>query len=479
MRTVLAPSAAAGRNELTAIFVPEGGKPSLPAQAPEAATWKSDFGKEKGASVLLRGARGQRWLLMRVAKKPDANELREAAGKARLKAEAMERAGLCLDLGLLGNDPALAQAAAEGAGMAGYDPAVMKKERKKACVKKVTIAGAGSAKATKAAVKHGAAGAAGNLAAREVANLPSNILTPKDFARRARALVRNKPKMACRVYGEKAMADMKMGSLLGVSKGSKKEAQLVHLSYKPKGKAKGKVAVVGKGLIFDSGGISLKPSANMDQMKFDMCGAAAVYGLFHALANGFDCPYEVHGVMACVENMPGGDAQNPGDIVTAMNGKTIEVLNTDAEGRLVLADALTFTARKIKPDRVYDLATLTGACIIALGHTAAAILGNDDKLLDGMRAAGDASDERVWPLPIWDVHRDLIKGKYADLQNIYPAGQGAGTIAGGVFLEQFVEELPWVHIDIASTAWEGSSRSYYSAGGRGTGVRLMMEVLRG
>ncbi len=479
MRTVLVPSAAAGRNDLTAILVPEGGKPSLPPQAPEAATWKADFGKEKGASVLLRGSRGQRWLLMHVAKKAGANDVRQAAGKARLQAESMERAGLCLDLSLLANDAGTAQAAAEGAGMAGYDPAVMKKDRKKAFVKKVTIAGAGSAKATKAAVKLGAAGAAGNLAAREVANLPSNVLTPKDFARRARALVRNKPKMACRVYGEKAMGEMKMGSLLGVSRGSKKEAQLVHLSYKPKGKAKGKVAVVGKGLIFDSGGISLKPSANMDQMKFDMCGAAAVYGLFHALANGFDCPYEVHGVMACVENMPGGDAQNPGDIVTAMNGKTIEVLNTDAEGRLVLADALTFTARKIKPDRIYDLATLTGACIIALGHTAAAVLGNDDKLLDGIRDAGDASDERVWPLPIWDVHRDLIKGRYADLQNIYPAGQGAGTIAGGVFLEHFVDELPWVHIDIASTAWEGSSRSYYSAGGRGTGVRLMMEVLRG
>ena len=479
MRTLLVPAAAAGRNELTAILVPEGGKPSLPASAPAAATWKADFGKDKGASVLLRGSGGQRWLLLRVAKKPTADEVREAAGQARLQAETLERGALSLDLGLLPKDAALAQAAAEGAGMAGYDPAVMKKDRKAARVKKLSIAGAGAARATKAAVKHGALAAAANLAAREVANLPSNVLTPKDFARRAKALVRNKPKMSCRVYGEKAMGELKMGSLLGVARGSRKEAQLVHLSYKPKGKAKGRVAVVGKGLIFDSGGISLKPSANMDQMKFDMCGAAAVYGLFHALANGFDCPYEVHGVMACVENMPGGNAQNPGDIVTAMNGKTIEVLNTDAEGRLVLADALTYAARKIKPDRIYDLATLTGACIIALGHTAAAVLGNDEKLIGALREAGDACGERVWPLPIWDVHRDLIKGRYADLQNIYPAGQGAGTIAGGVFLEAFVDDLPWVHIDIASTAWEGPAASYFTAGGRGTGVRLMMETLRG
>jgi leucyl aminopeptidase len=479
MRTVLAPTAAAGRTDLTCVLLPEGAKPALPAAAPDAATWKADFGKDKGASVLLRGARGQRWLLVRVGKKPTADEVREAAGKARLRAEELERATLQLDLGALPKDAALAQAAAEGAGMAAYDPAVMKKDRKKAVVKKVVLAGVGGSKAAKAAVKHGAVAAAGNLAAREVANLPSNVLTPKDFARRARALTRNNPRLSCKVFGEKAMGEMKMGSLLGVARGSKKEAQLVHLSYKPRGKAKGKVAVVGKGLIFDSGGISLKPSANMDQMKFDMCGAAAVYGLFHALANGFDCLYEVHGVLACVENMPGGNAQNPGDIVTAMNGKTIEVLNTDAEGRLVLADALTYAARRIKPDRIYDLATLTGACIIALGHTAAAVLGNDEKLIEQIRGCGDACDERVWQLPIWDVHRDLIKGRYADLQNIYPAGQGAGTIAGGVFLEHFVDEVPWVHIDIASTAWEGPSRSYYSAGGRGMGVRLMMEVLRG
>ncbi|RMH03997.1 MAG: leucyl aminopeptidase [Planctomycetota bacterium] len=479
MRTVIVPSAAPSRTELTAVVLPEGARPSLPATAPDPASWKADFGKEKGASLLLRGNRGQRWLLLRVPRKPAPADLREAAGKARLEAERLERSSLCLDLSALANDPALARAAAEGAGMAGYDPGVMKKERKKAKVRRIALAGVGRSRAVAAEVRLGALGAAANLAAREVANLPSNVLTPKEFARRARALVRNKPRLSCRVFGEKAMAAMKMGSLLGVARGSKKEAQLVHLSYMPKGRSKGKVAVVGKGLIFDSGGISLKPSANMDQMKFDMCGAAAVYGLFHALANGFDCPYEVHGVMACVENMPGGNAQNPGDIVQAMNGKTIEVLNTDAEGRLVLADALCYAARKIKPDRIYDLATLTGACIIALGHTAAAVLGNDQKLIDALRGAGDATGERVWQLPIWDVHRDLIKGRYADLQNIYPAGQGAGTIAGGVFLENFVDDLPWVHIDIASTAWEGPEASYYSAGGRGTGVRLMIEVLRG
>ena len=478
MRTVLASSASPGRTELTAILVPEGAKPPEPPKAPLASEWKSDFGKKAGESVLLRGTAGQRWLLIRVAKKPGHEDVREAAGQARLQAEKMERTAVTVDLSLLENEPALAQAAAEGAGMAGYDPAVKKADRKKPKVKKVTIAGAGSGKKVSAAVKAGAVGAEANLAAREVQNLPSNLLTPKNFASRARKVCGASPRLTCKVLGKKQMEALKMGSLLGVARGSHKEPQLVHMTYRPTRKAKGKVAVVGKGLIFDSGGISLKPSAKMDEMKFDMSGAAAVLGLFHALSKGAECPYEVHGVMGCVENMPGGNAQNPGDIVTAMNGKTIEVLNTDAEGRLVLADALTYTARKIKPQRIYDLATLTGAAIISLGHLSTAILGNDDELRDEVQEVGDRVGERCWPLPLWDDYRDLTKGRYADLQNIYAPGQGAGTIAGGAFLSYFVDDIPWVHLDIAATAWEGPSKSYYSAGGRGVGVRLLLELLR-
>ncbi len=478
MRTLLSTTASSGRHDLTSILVPLGKLPELPATAPPASTWKGDFGKEEGDHLLLRGARGQRWFLQRVARTPSTEALRCAAGRSRQEAETVERASLVIDLSLLPRDPEGVRAVAEGAGMAAYDPAVGKKERKRPCVKRITLIGAGSSRAARQACKEGALAAEANLAARELANLPANLLTPRDFARRARALCRRSPRLQCKVHGEKAMREMKMGALLGVSRGSAQEAQLVHMRYRPtRGKAKGRIAVVGKGLVFDTGGISLKPSAKMEDMKFDMCGAAAVYGLFHALAHGLELPWEVHGVMACVENMPGGNAQRPGDIVTAMNGKTIEVLNTDAEGRLVLADALVYTARKIKPDRIYDLATLTGAAIVALGHHASAILGNDEKLRDAVQEAGERCGERCWPLPLWEVHEEMIRGSYADLKNIYAPGQGAGTIAGAAFLAQFVAEIPWVHIDIAATAWEGPDKPYASRGGRGTGVRLLLTTL--
>lgn len=480
MRTALSSSAAAGRTTLVAQLVPDGARAKLPADAPSESEWKSDFTDSAGRTVMLRGSGGKRWLLIRVpkAKQATAEDVREAAGTARLAAEDLERGELAIDLSLLPKDADHVQAAAEGAGMAGYDPGVKKKDRKKANVTKVVLVGAGSSAGARAAAQRGQIAAEANLAAREVQNLPSNLLTPKDFAAQARKVAGKSPQVTVRVFGEKKMAEMKMGSLLSVSQGSHKEAQLVHFTYKPKGKAKGKVAVVGKGLIFDSGGISLKPSANMDHMKFDMCGAGAVLGLFHGLASGAECPYEVHGVMGCVENMPGGGAQNPGDIQTAMNGTTIEVLNTDAEGRLVLADCLTYAARKIKPDWMVDLATLTGAVIHCLGHLATGILGNDDKLRDKVQAVGEKVGERCWPLPMWEDYRELMKGKYADLQNIYAAGQGAGTIAGGSFLSYFVDEVPWVHLDIAGTAWEGPKKSYASEGGRGVGVRLLLELLR-
>ncbi|HEX9795073.1 MAG TPA: leucyl aminopeptidase [Planctomycetota bacterium] len=480
MRTVLTSKADAASNELVAILVPVGKQPELPAAAPPAAEWSADFGKDKGASVLLRGGKGQRWLLLRVPKASalTSEDLREAAGQARLRAEALDRAGVTIDLGAVDGSAEAAYAAAEAAAMAGYDPAVCKKDRKKAKVKKVSIASCGSSAAVKDAVARAGLAAEGNLFARELGNLPPNILFPQEFAKRARAVCAKSPRTTIKVHGRAALQQMKAGSLLGVSLGSAFEPQLVHMTYKPPGKAKGRVTVVGKGLTFDTGGISIKPSAKMDEMKFDMCGAAAVLGLFHALAGGHPCPYEVHGILGCVENMPGGKAQRPGDIVTAMNGTTIEVLNTDAEGRLVLADALTYAARKTKPDRIYDLATLTGAAIVALGHSATAILGNDDRLRDQVQAAGEVVGERCWPLPLWPVHKELAKGKYADLANIYPGGEGAGTIAGAAFLSYFVDDKPWVHLDIAATAWEGPNRSYFTGGSRGMGVRLLLELLR-
>ena len=481
MRTQLKDAAKAGRNDLVVLFVPIGAKPKLPSAAPATPLWKYDFGASAGDKVLLRGSAGARWLLLRVAKRTELTEenVRCAAATARVSAEKMERVNLVLDLGLLKNSEAFTFAAVEGATMASYDAGVCKADRAKAGVKRITISGMSETAAMKRAAKQGAISAEGNLAARELQNLPPNILNPKEFAKRARSMARKSPKMTCKVLGEKQMTDLGMGSLLGVSQGAKNEAQLVHLCYKPKGKSAGRLAFVGKGLTFDSGGISLKPGANMDQMKFDMSGAAAVFGLMSALAAGADCQYEVHGILACVENMPGGDAQRPGDIVTAMNGKTIEILNTDAEGRLVLADALYWTATKIKPDCIYDIATLTGAAIHSLGHVATAVMSNNDKKRDAAIAAGEAIAERAWPLPLWDEYIDMAKGQYADLQNIYAAGAGAGTIAGASFLSYFVNECPWVHFDIAATAWNCPPKPYRGKGGSGVGTRTFLKILRG
>lgn len=477
MRTILTDAAAAGGQELVAILFPEGVQPELPKGAPKPAAWASDI-KRNGDGLLLRGERGERWVLFRLPKKPSATDVRGAAGSARKLAEKLERRGLTIDFSALPADPELALAAAEGANMAGYDPAVARKDRARAEVARIALRPARAATAVAHAVERGRLLAEGNLFARELQNLPANLLHPKDLAARTRRAVRGSSRVRVKVLGRRELAALGCGSLLGVAQGSPHEPQLVHLSYRPRGRAKAKVAVVGKGLCFDSGGISIKPAARMDEMKFDMSGAAAVAGLFHALANGLDCPYEVHGIMGCVENMPGNDAQRPGDIVTAMNGVTIEVLNTDAEGRLVLADCLAYVVAKVQPDRIYDLATLTGAAVIALGHHASAILGNDEPLAEAVRAAGERVDERCWRLPLWDVHKELAKGDYADIKNIYNPGDGAGTIAGAAFLSYFVGDTPWVHLDIAATAYEGPSRSYYGRGGRGTGLRLLAEVLR-
>ncbi|MBC8404554.1 MAG: leucyl aminopeptidase [Planctomycetes bacterium] len=481
MRTVLTDKVASGRNELVAIVVPDKARVALPDNAPAASLWKADFGDKPGEIVLLRGAQGHRWLLIRSTKKAamTAEDVRIAAAIARNKAESMDRTSVTVDLSLTKQSIAQLEAAAEGANMAGYDHAIMKADRKKTVVKKISIAVSAANAEGRKAVKQGSITAAANLCARELQNLPANILTPKHFAAEARKVARGSAKISVKILGRKAMEALGAGSLLGVAQGSVNEPQLVHLTYKPGGKSKGRIALVGKGLTFDTGGISLKPSPGMEDMKFDMSGAAAVLGAFEGLAQGAQCDYEVHGILGCVENMPGGNAQRPGDIVTAMNGKTIEVLNTDAEGRLVLADCLCYTDKKVKPDRIYDVATLTGAAIHALGHLTSAVMGNDDKLVNGLIAAGERAGEAYWQLPITEDYRKLTLGQYADLANINKPGQGAGTIAGGCFLSYFVGDRPWVHMDIAATAWNHPAKPYYSeGGGSGVATRTFLELLR-
>ena len=411
----------------------------------------------------------------------DAEKLRRAAALAVRTAEKAKlgRIAMWVDPAVsaaLGDARAAGIAVAEGALLGAYSYEELKSAPATASLKTVAVHGDGAAFA--AGAKRGQRSAAANAYARDLQNAPGNKMRPRDMAARARKLATASPRVTCRVHDEKAMKTMGMGSLLSVSRGSSEPAYLLHLTYKPKGKAKGKVALVGKGLTFDAGGISLKPSAAMDEMKFDMSGGAAVLGVFHALANGLDVPHEVHGVVACSENLPDASATKPGDVVTAMNGVTIEVLNTDAEGRLILADALVYTDRKIKPDTVIDLATLTGAVVIALGHELSGMFPTTDSLRDQLTASGERVGELVWPLPLLDCHREQMKSRVADLRNINTKGTGNGSTTGAAFLASFVGDREWCHLDIAGTAWGGIDRDYVGGpAGSGVGVRLLLDYL--
>ncbi len=246
------------------------------------------------------------------------------------------------------------------------------------------------------------------------------------------------------------------------------------LEYYGGGKGEAPVAFVGKGITFDTGGISIKPSKNMSDMKFDMCGAGAVLGIMHAVAE-LKPNRNIIGAVAATENMPGGNAYKPGDILKAYNGKTIEVLNTDAEGRLALADALAFVNKEFNPIRLVNFATLTGAAVVALGHRASAVMGNDEEMISQIIDAGTYTGERCWQLPLWKEYSSDLKSDIADVKNI--GSQGAGTIVAGAFLKEFVGDTPWAHLDIAGTAWWSEDQPYIPKGASGVGVRLIMRWL--
>lgn len=293
----------------------------------------------------------------------------------------------------------------------------------------------------------------GKCLAKDLANMPGNVCTPSYLASQAKKLAKSH-QLKVKVLGEKEMAELGMGSLLSVSKGSRQPAKLIIMEYfGAKDKKSAPHALVGKGLTFDAGGISLKPGAKMDEMKYDMCGAASVFGAVVAAAE-LKLPINIVGVVPSSENLPDGIATKPGDVVTSMAGKTIEVLNTDAEGRLILCDALTYTQR-FKPATVIDIATLTGAVIVALGHQTAGLMGNDQKLVDDILAAGETSLDFAWQLPLKETYKQQLKSEYADLANI--GGPSAGTITAGAFLSCFTEDMRWAHLDIAGTAWGGAT----------------------
>ncbi len=307
---------------------------------------------------------------------------------------------------------------------------------------------------------------------RDLVSEPPNVLYPESFA--AQCLTLKSLGVKVTVLDLPALKKLGMGSLIGVAQGSTREPRVVALEWwgNPKAKDKAPLALLGKGVTFDTGGISIKPSAGMDEMKWDMAGAGAVVGTIKALALR-KAKANVVGVVGLVENMPDGNAQRPGDIVTSMSGQTIEVLNTDAEGRLVLADVLTYAQHTYKPKAMVDLATLTGAVIIALGHVHAGLLSNDQKLADALLAAGKNSGETLWQLPIGEAYDRDIDSPVADMKNIGPARE-AGTIVGAVFIQRFVEnDIPWAHLDIAGVAWAEKDLPTCAKGASAYGVRLL------
>lgn len=322
------------------------------------------------------------------------------------------------------------------------------------------------------AIQEGIAISAGMKVAKDLGNMPPNICTPNYLGNHAKNMAKEYNSLKVTVLDQSAMEKLKMGALLAVAKGSREEPKFVIIEYSGGKSSKKKdkpIVLVGKGITFDSGGISIKPSPQMDEMKYDMCGAASVIGAMTACAE-LALPINVIALIPTCENKPDGNATNPGDIVTSMSGQTVEILNTDAEGRLILCDALTYSER-FQPDTVIDVATLTGACIVALGHHVSGLLGNHNPLIHELLNAGKSSGDRAWGLPLFDDYQDQLKSNFADIPNV--AGRDAGTITAACFLSRFTKKFHWAHLDIAGTAWKSGAEK----GATGRPVPLLTQFL--
>jgi leucyl aminopeptidase len=446
---------------------------SLPAEladAPGAADARGGF---KKLALLYPGDR--RVLVAGLGKRDelDAERLRVVAALAAKRAAALEATSIAW-AAPDGLDPADAGAAlVEGTILAAYrfdryrsgngdDPPAV-------TIQSLTVAGGDEAAVRIAAVTAEAANRA-----RTLQNLPSNELTPQALAERAQELASDHNAVTAEVLDREAIAAAGLGGLVAVAQGSATEPRLIVLRYDGGGSGP-RIGLVGKAVTFDTGGISIKPSGGMHEMKMDMSGGAAVIETVAAIAE-LGLALDLVAVVPSTENMPSGTAIKPGDIITQLNGKTVEVNNTDAEGRLILADALTYAVRELKAERLVDIATLTGAVVVALGSTYAALIANDDDWAAAVERAATASGELAWRLPLHPEYKQLTKGTVADLTNA-AAKRKAGTIYAGSFLEEFVDEVPWAHLDIAGTAWD-TGREYVGKGASGFGVRLLVQLAR-
>ncbi len=438
------------------------------------------YGKLPARYVLLLGLGKPEEMKNRQLRRASAAAIRACK---KLKAK---RVGMLLNGAGIGqvNAEIAARLLAEGALMGAYEFTLRKSQKEGpdeeplGPIESVTIVehDAGKQTAIESGIRVGTVIANATNMARDLVNDTANYVTPTFMAETAQKISGS---VSCKVLDQPEMEKLGMRTFLSVARGSVEPPKLIHLSYKPSGTPKRKVALVGKGITFDSGGLSLKPSTGMDWMKIDMTGAAVVVAVMKAISelNGLDI--QVDAFAPCCENMPSGHANRPGDVIVSMKGKTIEINNTDAEGRLILADALTYAQQETDPDEIIDLATLTGACVVALGKEASGIMGIDDGLIDGIRSAGEAAGERYWPLPLYDEYKDFLKCDVADMTNSGNKGQ-AGSSAGGMFLKEFIDEgRKWVHLDIAGPAYTDKDVPEVPKGGTGVGVRTLLYYLYG
>ncbi|MBY6191354.1 leucyl aminopeptidase [Microbulbifer agarilyticus] len=437
---------------------------------------RGDLGSAAGSTLMVPTVEGgaERVVLVRTPKPPVSQaEFRKVANSSATAVKSLKDASSYLAEVSVKDADVTWQAAqiALAAGLASYKFTRCHSDAKPNPLAKFTVHASDKKqlKAVQKGVELGGGQALGSNVARELGNLPGNICTPSYLVGEAKALAKKHAKLSTTVLDNKKMESLGMGSFMSVAKGSDEPAAMIAMNYKG-GKAGQKpIVLVGKGITFDTGGISLKPGAAMDEMKFDMCGAASVFGVMNALVE-MNAPVNVVGVVAAAENMPSGRASKPGDIVTSMSGKTIEILNTDAEGRLVLCDALTW-AGKFKPSVVIDVATLTGACVIALGHHATGLYANQDKLANDLIAAGETSGDRAWRMPLWDEYQPMLNSNFADMQNI--GGREAGSVTAACFLARFAEDYNWAHLDIAGSAWKSGA----AKGATGRPVPLLLQYI--
>ncbi len=455
-----------------------------------------DFKAKAGEALLLYPSdsklKSRRVLLVGLGEADDISEFRKAARALAARAKSLEVGTVVFDCSAI---PSWAKAVGEKAAFlaevfteafiagsyvfdrlkSGKLDKEKKKEKDAVSVELKLRVNAGNLKDVKEGARRGSIVGEAVSLARDLVNLPGSHLTAEGIAEAARRSAR-KSGCTATIFDRKQIEKMGMGGLLAVNKGSHNPPTFTVLEYEPPVKPVATVALVGKGVTFDSGGISIKPSQGMDEMKCDMGGAAAVIGAIEAVAR-LELPLRVITLVPATDNMPDGSAQTPGDVITTYSGITVEVGNTDAEGRLILADALAYAVKHYKPDAVIDLATLTGACIVALGYSVAGFFSNDDQFAGKIYEAGQRSGEKVWRMPLWEEYAELIKSEVADVHNT--GGKGAGTVTAAKFLEKFTDgQENWAHIDIAGPAFssKGTGGSY---GGTGFGVRLLVDLLSG